>query len=309
MNNDPNNKDEMNFLENSSSNDIENREISMETPESNRNNSVFPEVPQNDINTAENLGVELNQNKSVPVEPVNEMKEKPVVDMPRTVLETSANPNTLTTPEKKPDQAVKTDNSQSSSTIPVIFFFIMICIGGYFAFNYFNPNNKPLPYYENNETENNKTEEKEETKEDKEKTEATENTNTEEKTNQETKDNAKEAAPTETPSAPITPPATTPSTTTPEPTTSTTDNNTSSDSEIELTPGMTIYLYEDESIGVDGVTFSYISHTPSQIVVDVEINNNIERYTITPGKATKIKGLKNNVVLKINEENIGIKFQ
>ena len=91
------------------------------------------------------------------------------------------------------------------------------------------------------------------------------------------------------------------------------DNNTENNQQskdIEIVPGTILYLYENNSIGLDKFTAEYISNTDTDIKVRIILNEtNSKEYTIKYGEKTSITGLKNQIVITKGSDNFSIEFK
>ena len=175
---------------------------------------------------------------------------------------------------------------EKSVLFPLIMVILILCLGGYFAFNFYmnnmkgNSNNTGSSSTEDSTVvENTKTKEKETGKD---KEETTEKEETKEETPKSEASTAPENNGT----------TNTENTTQPE-------NNTST--EVDLIAGTILYLYSGEGngIGADDVFFRYVSHTGSQLVVDISFNDGpAQRTTFTFGQQKKVDGIKNPIVIE-----------
>ena len=87
---------------------------------------------------------------------------------------------------------------------------------------------------------------------------------------------------------------------TPQQPSATEEPTTASPGEIEEIPGTVLYLYEDSTMGMDGASFEYVSHTDSEIVVNVSINEGTpKKYTFKYGQEYKVDGVKNKIAITL----------
>ena len=67
--------------------------------------------------------------------------------------------------------------------------------------------------------------------------------------------------------------------------------------------GSVLYLYEDGGIGLNEIYVEYISHTDTNITVNISLNDGTPKsYTLKYGEKTSIDGLKNKITITKEEE-------
>ena len=226
----------------------------------------------------------MNQDPNVNNVPVTEPETQPVTEP-------------VTTPVEQP----LTQEQKKSAILPIIIIVVVLCLAAFLIFTFVTVGKKNEPKKENEITEKEETKVKgkvkEEEKEDKEEKEK-------ETTKEETKEETKE---------------------TPKPQESTAPSNNEdhisgteeitfgigtdpTTGEIDMGSGAVFYIYEGSSIGVDDTDFKYVSHTSSQLVVDVTVKGNTQTVTFPLGQPVKVNGIKNQIIAEYSAEDDGFKL-
>ncbi len=221
-------------------------------------------------------------------------------NVPVTEPETQPVSEPVTTPVEQP----LTQEQKKSAILPIIIIVVVLCLAAFLIFTFVTGGKKNEPKKDNEITEKEETkvkgkvkEEEKEKKEDKEEKEK-------ETTKEETKEETKE---------------------TPKPQESTAPSNNEdhisgteeinfglgtdpTTGEIDMGSGAVFYIYEGSSIGVDDTDFKYVSHTSSQLVVDVTVNGNTQTVTFPFGQPVKVNGIKNQIIAEYSAEDDGFKL-
>ena len=226
----------------------------------------------------------MNQDPNMNNAPVTEPETQPVTEP-------------VTTPVEQP----LTQEQKKSAILPIIIIVVVLCLAAFLIFTFVTVGKKNEPKKENEITEKEETKVKgkvkEEEKEDKEEKEK-------ETTKEETKEETKE---------------------TPKPQESTAPSNNEdhisgteeitfgggtdpATGEIDMGSGAVFYIYEGSSIGVDDTDFKYVSHTSSQLVVDVTVKGNTQTVTFPLGQPVKVNGIKNQIIAEYSAEDDGFKL-
>ena len=225
----------------------------------------------------------MNQDPNMNNVPVTEPETQPVTEP-------------VTTPVEQP----LTQEQKKSAILPIIIIVVVLCLAAFLIFTFVTAGKKNEPKKENEITEKEETkvkgkvkEEEKEKKEDKEEKE-------EETKKEETKE-------------------------TPKPQESTAPSNNEdhisgteeitfgggtdpATGEIDMGSGAVFYIYEGSSIGVDDTDFKYVSHTSSQLVVDVTVKGNTQTVTFPLGQPVKVNGIKNQIIAEYSAEDDGFKL-
>ena len=279
MNNDPSN-DVMNRM-------FERAGLSTEPPVTPTTGAQTEPTPTPEAE-GETVPTPETETEVMPTNPL-QMSEAPVAPVENNTVPVAAPPeNNAPVEEKK----------KKGSLLPLIIILIVLCIGGYFGYNYYVTNIKgnntkdataviedtEIEDEETDEEEVEDTEEKDATKEEKEDATTNDSGSTNNESTQPTNNNNNNSN----------------------------SNSSAAPSGIEFTPGTVLYLYIDGGIGMDDVYFDYISHTDTQLVASVSINEGkATTYTFVLGQATKVNGIKNQVVAEYDstEECFLMKFK
>ena len=225
----------------------------------------------------------MNQDPNMNNAPVTEPETQPV-----------------TVPDTTPVEQPLTQEQKKSAILPIIIIVVVLCLAAFLIFTFVTVGKKNEPKKENEITEKEETkvkgkvkEEEKEKKEDKEEKE-------EETKKEETKE-------------------------TPKPQESTAPSNNEdhisgteeinfglgtdpTTGEIDMGSGAVFYIYEGSSIGVDDTDFKYVSHTSSQLVVDVTVKGNTQTVTFPLGQPVKVNGIKNQIIAEYSAEDDGFKL-
>ncbi len=226
----------------------------------------------------------MNQDPNMNNVPVTEPETQPVTEP-------------VTTPVEQP----LTQEQKKSAILPIIIIVVVLCLAAFLIFTFVTAGKKNEPKTNNEvvEKEENKAKGKEKVKE-----EEKEKKDEEEKEEDKTKEETKE---------------------TPKPQESTAPSNNEehisgteeitfgggtdpATGEVDIGAGAILYLYEGSSIGIDDTDFKYVSHTSSQLVVDVTVNGNTQTVTFPFGQQVKVNGIKNQIVAEYSAEDDGFKL-
>lgn len=218
----------------------------------------------------------------------------PGIDKPVPVSHPETTPETIPemVPETTPTQTKPPKgNGNKNVLIPLIMILLILGLGGYFVYsnkdNWFGTNTHTEMIVEDEETTRTKGKEKEEI----------------ETTKEETKEEAQE-------------------TPKPQESTAPSNNEESFSGTEEITfgggtdpttgeidyAGAVFYIYEGSSVGIDDIEFKYVSHSSSQVVVDVIVKGNTQTVTFPFGQQVKVNGIKNPIVAEYSEEDDGFKL-
>lgn len=223
----------------------------------------------------------MNQDPNMNNVPVTEPETQPVTEP-------------VTTPVEQP----LTQEQKKSAILPIIIIVVVLCLAAFLVFTFVTVGKKNETKKENEITEKEETKEKGKVKE--------EEKEKKETTKEETKETPKPQESSK--------PQESPKPSTDEGHISGTEEinfgggTDPTTGEIDMGSGAVFYIYEGSSIGVDDTDFKYVSHTSSQLVVDVTVKGNTQTVTFPLGQPVKVNGIKNQIIAEYSAEDDGFKL-